>query len=67
MTTATMAPATAKHGWSETAKNYWVDFALLLAFIIDMNTHFTGIPIHEWLGLGFGIALIYQMMIQVHP
>ncbi|MEZ4590802.1 MAG: hypothetical protein R3D55_06625 [Chloroflexota bacterium] len=36
-----------------------MDIALFLAFIVDMNTRFTGISIHEWLGIGFGIALIY--------
>jgi len=52
-----------KRGGSHTLKNYWVDIALFLAFIIDMNTQFTGIPIHEWLGIGFGIALVYHMLL----
>lgn len=48
---------------SETLKNYWLDIALFFAFIIDMNTRFTGLAIHEWLGLGFGVALIYHMLL----
>lgn len=63
MTTATMDPPRAKRGWSETAKNYWLDIVLFVAFVIDMNTHFTGIPIHEWLGIAFGIALVYHIML----
>ncbi len=61
-----MAVSTAerpKRRMSETLKNYWLDAALLLAFIIDMNTRFTGIPVHEWLGAAFGIGLIYHMML----
>lgn len=64
-TSIPMAPpqVRSKRGVSHTLKNYWLDIALFLAFIIDMNTQFTGIPIHEWLGIGFGVALIYHMLL----
>ncbi|MCA9919362.1 MAG: cytochrome b/b6 domain-containing protein [Anaerolineales bacterium] len=52
-----------KKRFSQTLKNYWLDIALFFAFIIDMNTRFTGISIHEWLGIGFGIALIYHLLL----
>ncbi|MEZ4593680.1 MAG: cytochrome b/b6 domain-containing protein [Chloroflexota bacterium] len=63
MTTTTLPTNRAKKRWSQTLKNYWLDIALFLAFIVDMNTRFTGISIHEWLGIGFGIALIYHLLL----
>lgn len=63
MTTTSLTTNRAKRRWSQTLKNYWLDIALFFAFIIDMNTRFTGIPIHEWLGIGFGIALIYHLLL----
>lgn len=63
MATTMVTGTRPKRGLSETVKNYWVDFFLFFAFIIDMNTHFTGLAVHEWLGIGFGIALIYHMML----
>jgi cytochrome b561 len=38
-----------------------VDVALLIAFIIDSNTQLTGIPVHEWLGLAFGIGFVVHL------
>ncbi|MEZ4730371.1 MAG: DUF4405 domain-containing protein [Caldilineaceae bacterium] len=49
--------------WPETLWNFWVDIVLFLMFIIDMNTGFTGIPIHEWLGIAFGGALLYHLLL----
>lgn len=49
--------------WAETLRNFWVDIALFLMFIVDMNTGFTGIPVHEWLGIVFGGALIYHLLL----
>lgn len=63
MATTTIPSDRKRKRFSETLKNYWLDTALFFAFIIDMNTRFTGISIHEWLGLGFGIALIYHLLL----
>ena len=60
---ASVTQAQPKRGWSETLKNYWLDFALLIMFIVDMNTAFTGITLHEWLGVIFGVALIYHLLL----
>jgi hypothetical protein len=51
-----------RRGLSETVKNFWLDIVLFIAFIVDMNTQFTGIPVHEWLGIALGIALIYHLL-----
>lgn len=63
MAATTLPSERKKKRLSETVKNYWLDMVLFLAFVIDMNTRFTGLAIHEWLGLGFGVALIYHLLL----
>ena len=58
-----VATSRPKKGMSETLKNYWVDVLLFVAFVIDMNTHFTGIAIHEWLGILFAGLMIYHILL----
>ena len=62
-TTTALAQPRPRSRISETLLNFWVDIALFLMFIIDMNTHFTGIPIHEWLGIVLGGALVYHLLL----
>ncbi len=38
-----------------------VDVALLIAFTIDFNTQLTGIAVHEWLGLAFGVGFVVHL------
>jgi len=63
MTVATIPAPRAKVHWSETLRNFWIDIALFLMFIVDMNTHLTGIAVHEWLGIIFGGALVYHLFV----
>ena len=67
MTVATLPrPQTkiqSKSHWSETLRNFWIDIALFLMFIVDMNTHLTGMAVHEWLGIFFGGSLIYHIFV----
>lgn len=63
MAISTMMTDRSRVKWTETMKNFWVDIALFLMFIVDMNTHLTGIPVHEWLGIVFGGALVYHMLL----
>ncbi|MCB0124526.1 MAG: cytochrome b/b6 domain-containing protein [Caldilineaceae bacterium] len=63
MAVSTMARARPPFKWTETLKNFWIDIALFLMFIFDMNTHLTGIPVHEWLGIVFGGALVYHILL----
>lgn len=63
MTVATMTAARPRLHWTEIIKNFWVDIALFLMFIVDMNTHLTGIPVHEWLGIVFGGTLVYHILL----
>jgi hypothetical protein len=49
-----------KRAWSMTLVNLVLDIGLAIAFIIDINVHFTGIAIHEWLGILFaGLLLLH--------
>ncbi|MCU1366785.1 MAG: hypothetical protein JWN39_2424 [Ilumatobacteraceae bacterium] len=41
-----------------TRLDFWLDTVLLVAFALDYSFQFTGLSIHEWIGLGFGIALL---------
>jgi cytochrome b561 len=38
-----------------------VDSSLMVAFTVDSNTSLTGIAIHEWLGLAFGLAFMVHL------
>lgn len=52
-----------KRRFSQVLVNFWVDIILFIAFIFSMNYGFTGIVIHEWLGIAFGISLIYHLLL----
>ena len=43
--------------------NYLLDIGVLLAFLIALNPHATGEPIHEWLGIAFGVAIITHLLL----
>lgn len=40
----------------------YMDLILVLAFVIDMEEHFTGLHIHELVGLGIGAILIVHII-----
>lgn len=63
MAVATMTSTRSKVQWSETLRNFWIDIALFLMFIVDMNTHLTGIAVHEWLGIVLGGSLVYHLFV----
>ncbi|MCU1399513.1 MAG: hypothetical protein JWN62_2622 [Acidimicrobiales bacterium] len=44
-----------------TRLDFWLDSVLLVAFALDYSFQFTGLSIHEWIGLGFGIALLVHI------
>ena len=41
--------------------DFWFDAALLLGYTLAYSYGFTGIAIHEWLGIGLGIALLFHI------
>lgn len=48
---------------SPTTVNYLVDIAIFLAFLVAMDPHATGIPIHEWLSIAFAAAIIAHLLL----
>ncbi|MCB0114628.1 MAG: DUF4405 domain-containing protein [Caldilineaceae bacterium] len=48
---------------SDTLQNFGIDILIFVAFIMDMNVRFTGIAIHEWLGIAFGVSLIVHLLL----
>jgi hypothetical protein len=43
--------------------NLIVDIAIFVAFLVAMAPHFTGVAIHEWLGIAFGAAIITHLLL----
>ena len=43
--------------------NLIVDSAIFLAFLVAMAPRFSGIAIHEWLGIAFGAAIITHLLL----
>ncbi|HAJ34502.1 MAG TPA: hypothetical protein DCL15_02245 [Chloroflexi bacterium] len=63
MATSILGRARSARRFSETLKNFWLDIVLFFAFIIDWNLRFTGLAIHEWLGIGLGVLLVYHLLV----
>jgi cytochrome b len=60
-TTSTAAPTTVARRRLRTPRRTLFDFsldvALLVAFILDYSFQFTGLPVHEWVGLCFVLLI----------
>lgn len=41
--------------------DFWLDLALLVAFALDYSFRFTGLTIHEWIGIVFGFGLLVHL------
>jgi hypothetical protein len=44
-----------------TKLDFWFDAVILLAYTVAYSYGFTGVVIHEWLGIGIGIALLLHL------
>lgn len=51
--------------WSigKTRLDLFLDLVLALAFVVVMEEHFTGIQLHELIGLGFGVGLLVHIVL----
>jgi Domain of unknown function (DUF4405) len=60
-------PATSRPGIrrprlpARTRLDFWFDAALLAAYTLAYSIGFTRLPIHEWLGIGLGLALLLHL------
>src|SRR5215213_5274250 len=43
--------------------NLIVDSAIFLAFLVAMAPHFSGIAVHEWLGIAFGAGITTHLLL----
>ena len=43
--------------------NLIVDSVIFLAFLVAMAPHFSGMAVHEWLGIAFGAAIITHLLL----
>ena len=41
--------------------DFWFDAVILVGFTVAYSYGFTGVVIHEWLGIGLGIALLLHL------
>ena len=46
---------------ARTRLDFWFDGVLLVAYTLAYSLGFTGLAIHEWLGLGIGLALLLHL------
>ena len=44
-------------------QNFWVDILLFIGFVVDMNYHFTGLLIHEWLGVALIVSVVVHLLL----
>lgn len=52
-----------KKGVSRNKLNLFVDLGIALAFVVEMEEHFSGLRVHELLGLAFGAAIIVHLIL----
>jgi hypothetical protein len=57
MTTHT-SPAT-----QSTRLNLWIDLGLFAAIMVALAPNFTGLSVHEWLGIGLGAGLAVHLLL----
>jgi Domain of unknown function (DUF4405) len=46
---------------ARTRLDFWLDAVLLTGYTLAYSYGFTGIGIHEWLGIGLGVALLFHL------
>jgi hypothetical protein len=56
-----MAAASRRHILARTRFDFWLDAVLLAAYTLAYSLGFTGIAVHEWLGIGLGAVLIIHL------
>ena len=57
------AKTTKSKKMNRTKWNLILDIALAAVFMVEMEEHFTGLPMHEVLGLIFGVALVLHIIL----
>jgi hypothetical protein len=55
------ATARRRHVLARLRLDFWLDAVLLIGFVIAYSYGFTGIGIHEWLGIALGLAMLVHL------
>ena len=50
---------------ARTRMDFWLDAVLLTAYVLAYSIGFTGLAVHEWLGLGLGLALLVHLTLHL--
>lgn len=58
-----MSNEVSKSALSQTKSKLWVDILIFFAFLIAMDPHSSGLPIHEWLTLSMLAAMIVHLLL----
>lgn len=58
-----MTNEVSKSALSQTKSKLWVDILIFFAFLIAMDPHSSGLPIHEWLTLSMLAAMIVHLLL----
>ncbi len=48
---------------ARTKIDFWIDVILAVGFVVAYNARFTGLVVHEWLGVAFGVLLIVHILL----
>jgi Domain of unknown function (DUF4405) len=55
------AVSSRRHVLARTRLDFWLDAVLLVAYTLAYSLGFTGIAVHEWLGIGLGLVLVTHL------
>lgn len=58
-----MGNEVSKNTSSQTKSKLWLDLVLFVAFLVTMEPHSSGLPIHEWLSLSLIAVMIVHLLI----
>ncbi len=58
-----MMTTTSKKGISATVRNLIVDLSIVTGFLVSLQPHFTGMTIHEWLGVSLAGAFLFHILL----
>lgn len=46
-----------------TARNWWIDLVLFAGFILTFFMDLTGLPLHQWIGVGVGGIILVHLLV----
>lgn len=58
-----MTTTKVKKNLSATARNLIIDLTTVTGFLVSLQPHFTGMTIHEWLGVSLGGAFLLHILL----